>query len=41
MTVPLIILAFLSIVGGWIGWPKSLGGADYFSRFPAVTPAEV
>lgn len=26
MTIPLIILAFLSIVGGWIGVPKVLGG---------------
>jgi len=33
MTVPLMILAFLSIVGGWIGWPASLGGSDPFSRF--------
>jgi NADH-quinone oxidoreductase subunit L len=33
MTVPLIILAILSVVGGWIGWPESLGGSDYFARF--------
>jgi NADH-quinone oxidoreductase subunit L len=33
MTVPLIILAGLSIVGGWIGWPESLGGSDRFSKF--------
>jgi NADH-quinone oxidoreductase subunit L len=33
MTVPLIILAFLSIVGGWVGWPKSLLGNDGFDRF--------
>jgi NADH-quinone oxidoreductase subunit L len=33
MTVPLIILALLSIVGGWIGWPESLGGSDRFSKF--------
>ena len=33
MTVPLIILAILSVVGGWIGWPESLGGSDHFARF--------
>jgi NADH-quinone oxidoreductase subunit L len=33
MTVPLIILALLSVVGGWIGWPESLGGSDHFARF--------
>ena len=33
MTVPLMILAGLSIVGGWVGWPESLGGSDRFSKF--------
>ena len=33
MTVPLMILAGLSIVGGWVGWPESLGGSDRFSQF--------
>ena len=33
MTVPLMILAFLSVVGGWIGWPESLGGGDWFAHF--------
>ncbi len=33
MTVPLMILALLSIVGGWIGWPESLGGSDHFAKF--------
>jgi NADH-quinone oxidoreductase subunit L len=33
MTVPLIILAGLSIVGGWVGWPASLGGSDRFTKF--------
>ena len=33
MTVPLIILAVLSIIGGWVGWPESLGGSDRFSKF--------
>src|SRR5882762_4668915 len=32
MTVPLMILAGLSIVGGWIGWPGSLGGENPASR---------
>lgn len=35
MTVPLMILAFLSIVGGWIGWPESLGGSDRLGEFLA------
>jgi NADH-quinone oxidoreductase subunit L len=33
MTVPLMILGGLSIVGGWIGWPGSLGGENRFERF--------
>jgi len=33
MTWPLMILAFLSIVGGWIGWPEALGGSDHFAHF--------
>jgi NADH-quinone oxidoreductase subunit L len=33
MTVPLMILAVLSVVGGWIGWPESLGGSDTFAHF--------
>jgi NADH-quinone oxidoreductase subunit L len=33
MTVPLMILALLSVVGGWIGWPQSLGGSDHFAKF--------
>ncbi|HYL10941.1 MAG TPA: NADH-quinone oxidoreductase subunit L [Candidatus Acidoferrales bacterium] len=33
MTVPLTILAVLSFVGGWIGWPASLGGTNRFGRF--------
>src|ERR1700719_1764401 len=33
MTVPLMILALLSIVGGWIGWPEALGGSDHFAKF--------
>ena len=33
MTVPLMLLALLSVVGGWIGWPESLGGSDHFAKF--------
>ncbi len=33
MTMPLIILAILSVVGGWIGWPEALGGSDRFAHF--------
>jgi len=33
MTVPLMILAFLSIVGGWFAAPHLLGKTDYFEAF--------
>ena len=33
MTVPLMILAFLSIVGGWVAAPHLIGGTDYFEKF--------
>jgi len=33
MTVPLIILALLATIGGWVGWPESLGGSDRFAKF--------
>jgi NADH-quinone oxidoreductase subunit L len=33
MTVPLMILAFLSIFGGWFAAPKLVGGTDYFAKF--------
>jgi len=33
MTGPLVILAILSVVGGWIGWPQALGGANSFGNF--------
>src|SRR6267143_1974660 len=33
MTVPLMILAALSVVGGWIGIPGALGGSDRFGKF--------
>ncbi|MGA8024358.1 MAG: NADH-quinone oxidoreductase subunit L [Candidatus Acidiferrales bacterium] len=33
MTVPLIILAILSTIGGWVAAPHLVGGPDYFSNF--------
>jgi NADH-quinone oxidoreductase subunit L len=33
MTAPLMILAVLSLVGGWFAAPALLGGKDYFSEF--------
>jgi NADH-quinone oxidoreductase subunit L len=33
MLVPLVILAVLSVAGGWMGWPRALGGSDYFDKF--------
>ncbi|HJT69690.1 MAG TPA: NADH-quinone oxidoreductase subunit L [Terriglobales bacterium] len=33
MLVPLVILALLSFVGGWIGVPGSLGGGNHFDKF--------
>ncbi|MGH9688167.1 MAG: NADH-quinone oxidoreductase subunit L [Candidatus Acidiferrales bacterium] len=33
MTIPLIILAFLSIFGGWVAAPRLVGGIDHFGQF--------
>jgi NADH-quinone oxidoreductase subunit L len=33
MTIPLIVLAFLSIFGGWFAAPKLVGGTNYFDAF--------
>jgi NADH-quinone oxidoreductase subunit L len=33
MTIPLMILAGLSIVGGWVGIPHALKGANWFHQF--------
>ena len=33
MTGPLIVLAFLSTVGGWVAAPHLIGGTDYFEKF--------
>jgi NADH-quinone oxidoreductase subunit L len=41
MLIPLILLAVLSLAGGWIGIPQALGGGDQFARFlePVMHPA--
>lgn len=33
MRIPLIILGFLSAIGGYIGLPQSLGGKNWFEKF--------
>ncbi len=33
MTIPLMILAFLSLTGGWFALPTLWGGKDYFADF--------
>jgi len=33
MTIPLMILAVLSVIGGYVGIPKSLGGGNGFEHF--------
>ncbi len=35
MLLPLALLALLSVTGGWLGIPHSLGGGDRFGRFLA------
>jgi NADH-quinone oxidoreductase subunit L len=35
MTVPLMILAFCSIFGGWFAAPRLIGGVDHFEHFLA------
>jgi NADH-quinone oxidoreductase subunit L len=35
MLVPLVLLAILSVTGGWVGVPGSLGGSNVFERFLA------
>jgi NADH-quinone oxidoreductase subunit L len=35
MTVPLMLLAVLSVVGGWVGIPAVLGGYNYFEAWLA------
>jgi NADH-quinone oxidoreductase subunit L len=33
MLVPLVLLAVLSVIGGWVGWPEAIGGNNRFDRF--------
>ena len=33
MLGPLVILAILSVVGGWMGWPEALHGANWFGHW--------
>jgi NADH-quinone oxidoreductase subunit L len=33
MTIPLMVLAFFAIFGGWFAAPKLIGGVDYFEKF--------
>ena len=33
MTMPLVVLAVMSLFAGFLGWPHSLGGADRFARY--------
>ena len=51
MTIPLMVLAFCSIFGGWFAAPHLIGGIDYFQKFlepvfstyapPAAEPGHV
>ena len=40
MLAPLVILAVLSVVGGWVGVPHALGGGNHFDQFlaPVIQP---
>jgi len=35
MTVPLVVLAILSVIGGWVGIPAALGGSNEIEHFLA------
>ena len=39
MLVPLVILAGLSIIGGWISWPEIFGGNSHFINFLSTVVA--
>ncbi len=41
MTGPLIVLAFFSVVAGWVSWPKAWNGTEAFDRYldPVFAPA--
>ncbi len=42
MTVPLVVLAFFSVVIGYLSWPSAWGGSEAFDRYlePVFEPAE-
>jgi len=33
MTIPLMVLAFFSVVAGWVSWPKAWNGSEAFDRY--------
>jgi NADH-quinone oxidoreductase subunit L len=41
MTVPLMVLAFFSVIMGWVSWPKAWHGSEAFDRYlePVFGPA--
>jgi NADH-quinone oxidoreductase subunit L len=39
MLVPLVILAVLSVVGGWLSWPEIFGGNSHFIHFLSTVVA--
>jgi NADH-quinone oxidoreductase subunit L len=41
MLAPLVVLAILSVIGGYVGVPRSLGGANNFDKFlsPVLNPS--
>ena len=43
MLAPLVVLAVLSVAGGWVGIPQALGGGDHFAHFlqPVTAAAAV
>jgi len=42
MTIPLIVLAFFSVVAGYVSWPKAWGGSEGFDHYlaPVFGPSE-
>jgi NADH-quinone oxidoreductase subunit L len=33
MTTPLVLLAFFSVVAGYLSWPRALGGSEWFDQY--------
>ena len=40
MTIPLMLLAILALIGGWVGIPQILGGSNHFEHFLAPVFAQ-